>query len=245
MNRPQRGAVRAVRSGLPKPAAKGDSGAAGHPAAWALGLGGGLLLLHLILFPPVPRLSLDFPGAGEIAEREIRAPFAFEAPLLERDVQMARLERVVEQAPVLRAIPTSAAANAAMEMWFATLGDALADWSLALADRRELLALQYPGSAGEEVRHLLRPAQPDSLLPRLRRAWHVVRDGGAWTCLRGRYGRVIVLTGQAEALRERDHVSTQADVRERLLSRPCARRASGRRSRPRRRRSCARSWLPT
>ena len=34
----------------------------------------------------------------------------------------------------------------------------------------------------------------------------------------GRYGRVIVLTGQAENLRERNQVSTQADVRERLLT---------------------------
>ncbi|MBK7671378.1 MAG: HDIG domain-containing protein [bacterium] len=187
--------------------------------AWALGLGAGLLLLHLVLFPPVPRLSVDFPAAGEIAEREIRAPFAFDGPLLDRDVQMARLERVVEQAPVLRAVPTSAAANSGMEMWFAALADALADSTLPVADRQSLLAVQFPGAAGEQVRHLLRPARPDSLLPRLRRAWHVVREGGVADMLpAGRYGRVIVLTGQAENLRERDQVSTQADVRERLLT---------------------------
>ncbi len=94
----------------------GEEAAPERATAWAFGLGAALLLLHVLLFPPVPRLTLDFPAAGQVAEREIRAPFAFEGPLLERDVQMARLARVVEQPPVLRAVPTSAAANAAMEM---------------------------------------------------------------------------------------------------------------------------------
>lgn len=187
--------------------------------AWALGLGAVILLLHLVLFPPVPRLSVDFPSAGEVAEGEIRAPFAFEGPLLERDVEMARLARVVEQPPVLRTIPTSASANAGMEMWFGALADALADSNLPLADRVDLLTVQFPAAAGEPLRQLLRPARPDSLLPRLRRAWHVVRDGGVADMLPpGRYARVIVMTGQSEVQRERDLVSTQADVRERLLT---------------------------
>jgi putative nucleotidyltransferase with HDIG domain len=209
--------VRASTRGTPKPGAEVST--PDRATGWALGLGAAVLLLHLVLFPPVPRLSVDFPAAGEIAEREIRAPFAFDGPVLERDVQMARLERVVEQPPVLRTIPTSAAANAAMEMWFASLADALADSTLPLNDRVDLLTVQFPSAAGEQLRHLLRPARPDSLLPRLRRAWHVVRDGGVADMLpAGRYGRVIVMTGQAENLRERDLVSTQADVRERLLT---------------------------
>jgi cyclic-di-AMP phosphodiesterase PgpH len=197
----------------------GDEVAPERATAWAFGLGAALLLLHVLLFPPVPRLTLDFPAAGEVAEREIRAPFAFEGPLLERDVQMARLARVVEQPPVLRAVPTSAAANAAMEMWFAALGDAVADSTLPVQDRVDLLALQFPSAGGETVRHLLRPARPDSLLPRLRRAWHVVRDGGVADMLpTGRYSRVIVMTGRDETLRERDRVSAQAEVREHLLT---------------------------
>lgn len=207
------------------PGARGAAKVAAEPdvperaTAWALGLGAVILLLHLVLFPPVPRLSVDFPAAGEVAESEIRAPFAFEGPLLERDVEMARLARVVEQPPVLRTVPTSAAANAAMEMWFGALADAMADSNLPLADRVDLLTVQFPAAAGEPLRQLLRPARPDSLLPRLRRAWHVVRDGGVADMLPpGRYARVIVMTGQAEAQRERDVVSTQADVRERLLT---------------------------
>ncbi len=187
--------------------------------AWAFGLGAAILLLHLVLFPPVPRLSVDFPAAGEVAEREIRAPFAFEGPLLERDVEMARLARVVEQPPVLRTVPTSASANAGMEMWFGALADALADSNLPLSDRVDLLTVQFPAAAGEPLRQLLRPVRPDSLLPRLRRAWHVVRDGGVADMLPpGRYSRVIVMAGQAEGQRERDLVSSQADVRERLLT---------------------------
>lgn len=213
------GAARTLRFGPPRMAARGEGTGESRSPAGAFMLGAALLVLHLVLFPPVPRLGVDFPVAGEIAETEIRAPFAFEGPLLERDVQMARLERVVEQAPVLRAVPTSASANAAMELWFAALADALADSTRPFAERRDLLAVQFPDVAGEQVRHLLRPARADSLLPRLRRAWHVVRDGGVADMLpAGRYGRVIVLGGQAEALRERDHVSAQAEVRERLLT---------------------------
>lgn len=213
------GAGMPVRATVPRAIAPREGGDDARSTGWALALGGVLLLLHLVLFPPVPRLSVDFPVAGEIAGAEIRAPFAFEAPLLDRDVQMARLERVVEQAPVLRLVPTVASANAAMEMWFGALGDALADSTRPLAGRRDLLAVQFPDVAVEQVRHLLRPARPDSLLPRLRRAWHEVRDGGVADMLpAGRYERVVVLSGQAETLRERDVVSTQADVRERLLT---------------------------
>jgi hypothetical protein len=213
------GAGRPVRATAPRATTSREGGDDARSTGWALGLGGCLLLLHLVLFPPVPRLSVDFPAAGEIAGAEIRAPFAFEAPLLDQDVQMARLERVVEQPPVLRLVPTVASANAAMEMWFGALGDALADSTRPLAGRRDLLAVQFPDVAVDQVRHLLRPARPDSLLPRLRRAWHEVRDGGVADMLpAGRYERVVVLSGQAETLRERDVVSTQADVRERLLT---------------------------
>ena len=34
---------------------------------WGLGLGVALLVLHVVLFPPVPRLATDFPREGEIA----------------------------------------------------------------------------------------------------------------------------------------------------------------------------------
>lgn len=203
----------------PRAAASREGGGAAHAAGWALALGGVLLLLHLVLFPPVPRLTVDFPAAGEIADSEIRAPFAFEAPLLEQEVRMARLERVVEQPPVLRLVPPAAAANTAVEMWFAALAAAVADSTRPLAERRDLLTVQFPDAGGEQLRHLLRPARPDSLVPRLRRGWHVVRDGGVADMLpAGRYARVIVLSGQAETLRERDAVSTQAEVRERLLT---------------------------
>lgn len=213
------GAARPARLGAARAATAREPGDKGHSTVWAVAAGGILLLLHLVLFPPVPRLSVDLPAAGQLAGAEIRAPFAFEAPLLEQDVQMARLERVVEQPPVLRLLPTVASASAGMELWFAALAEALADSTRPLAERRDQLAVQFPDVAGEQVRHLLRPARPDSLLPRLRRAWHVVRDGGVADMLpAGRYERVIVLSGQAETLRERDLVSAQADVRERLLT---------------------------
>jgi hypothetical protein len=61
-----------------------------------------LLALHLLLFPPVPRTGAVFPRQGEVAPRQIRAPFAFTAPLPERDVELMRLERGLAEPPLLR-----------------------------------------------------------------------------------------------------------------------------------------------
>ena len=60
-----------------------------------------VLVLHLFLFPPVQQMSMDFPGVGEISTKEIRAPFTFEAPLPEQDVEMLRLQQVVVEPPIL------------------------------------------------------------------------------------------------------------------------------------------------
>ncbi|MCB1182134.1 HDIG domain-containing protein [bacterium] len=186
--------------------------------AWLLAAGGALLLLHLVLFPPVPRLSLDFPEAGEIAAEEIRAPFAFDAPLLDRDVEMTRLERVVVEPPVLRSLADEQS-DARMELFIAALGRSLADEVTPDADKVGLLQLQFPTAGAGELGRLLRADEPDSLVPRIEAAWLAIKRGGVVDMLpAGRYDKVVVLGDQAEQLRDRDRVVAQANLQERLTA---------------------------
>ena len=124
---------------------------------WVLTSGVVLLVMHLALFPPVPRLSADFPGLGEISEREIRAPFSFAAPLLDRDVQMIRLEKVVVEPPVLRSVEPvpGQAAGSRMELWLSVLAETLADSSTSTEDRVGMLSLQLPSLRANDIRRML------------------------------------------------------------------------------------------
>jgi len=188
---------------------------------WLFAAGAILLALHLVLFPPVPRLSTDFPAVGEIADREIRAPFSFEAPLLDRDVQMRRLERVVVEPPVLRRIAAAPgqAAGGRMELWLEVLAEALRDTAASAEEKAGLLALQFPSLRAADVRRLFETAEPDSLVPRLAAAWERVLEGGVADMLpAGRYDQVVILDGDTESLRDLDHVVTHNDVAERLTA---------------------------
>lgn len=208
----------AKAGGAAKPGAA-EPPARDHGAWWAAGAGGVVLVLHLVLFPPVPRLVSDFPRLGEIAEHEIRAPFSFDAPLLEADVQMRRLERVVVEPPVLRVLEPSGGQDgrARMEVWLAALAVELADRRASVADRAAILALQFPGVEPGDLQRLLRTAEPDSLVSRLERAWRGVLRGGVADILPpGRYDRVVVAGERSETLRDRARITAQADLEERL-----------------------------
>ena len=186
---------------------------------WTLGLGIGLLLLHLVIFLPVPRLSTDFPEAGQIAESEIRAPFSFEAPKLDRDVQMERLQRVVVEPPVLiRFEPgTGRTHNARMELFLASLAEVLADTSGNTQEKIGLLALQYPSARPDEIPALLATQEPDSLVGRMERAWsRVIRDGVADMLPVGKYDRIVILTSSSETLHGLDKISVPATLEKRL-----------------------------
>ncbi len=208
--------------GVGKSGAKGTA-AAERPvgdrmAVWLLSAGAVVLALHLILFPPVPNLSTDFPGAGEISAKEVRAPFSFEASLLDRDVAMKRLERVVVEPPVLRNL-VDQDQGARMDLWLTALTAALADSTATATERVGLLNLQFPAAGATELLHLLNSDEADSLRPRMERAWHrIVRGGVADMLPAGKYERVVVLSDQSESLKDLGRVVTQANLEERLTA---------------------------
>ncbi len=187
-------------------------------AVWLSLAGLAVLVLHLSLFPPVPKLDSDFPAEGEIAGKEIRAPFSFDAPLLDSDVQMKRLERVVVEPPVLRDL-TARSSEERVEVWLAALARALADTAGTDTERAGMLALQFPAVGVVDLQRLLDSSEPDSLVPRLERVWRQVLRGGIVDMLpAGRYDRVVVLGDQTETLRDLEQVVPQANLEERLTT---------------------------
>ncbi|MCP4574170.1 MAG: HDIG domain-containing protein [bacterium] len=215
---------RAPREGRPGSAgvvkASAEERRGGDLLWWALGLGAAVLVLHVILFPPVPRLATDFPREGTIAERPIRAPFSFEAPLLERDVQLRRLEKVVVEPPVLRVLGDAERPEreARMLLWLDALSEAAAD-SGTVNDRVAYLAMEFPAVAEEGLARLLRDDRPDTLFARLEQAWREVLRGGVADMLPpGRFDRVVVATPRSESLREVADVVAQAELEARLTA---------------------------
>ena len=71
---------------------------------WPIGAVALILVVHVLALPVTPRVSSDLPEVGEVAENEVRAPFDFSSPLLERDVEMRQLQRVLVEPPVMERI---------------------------------------------------------------------------------------------------------------------------------------------
>jgi len=202
-----------------KSAAMAEVSGVDRSLIWALGLGLGLLVLHLFLFPPVPRMSTDFPETGQIATSEIRAPFPFEARLLDRDVQDQRAEKAVLEPPVLRREEAASARsrNSRVEHLLDALGAVMADSTTATSEKIGLLGIQFPTARPDEIPALLAVGEPDSLVPRLRMAWNKVMGGGVADQLPyGQYDRVVVLTSQTETLQDRGNITVPATLENNL-----------------------------
>ncbi len=202
-----------AKSGTPVEQPVGD-----RSVTWLSVAGAVVLVLHLMVFLPVPNLSTDFPLEGEISGEEVRAPFSFAAPLLDRDIQMKQLERVVVESPVLRNL-TDQDQGARMDLWLTALTEALNDTVASAADRVGMLNLQFPAAGATELLHLLNSDEPDSLVPRMDRAWQRIIRGGVVDRLPGgNYDRVVVISDQSETLLGLERVVAQESLEERLMA---------------------------
>jgi len=157
-----------------------------------------LMALHLLLYPPVLRSGAVFPRQGEVAPRQIRAPFPFSAPLPERDVELMRLERGLAEPPVLRRVEPAPDENPLRR--FASWREAF----LALRTRRGAaapdrvgdLAARFPEIDRGLQRRLLGAPRPEPILAAMEA---VLRE--------------LLLTGVADVLPPGKY--TQVRVRER------------------------------
>ena len=191
----------------------------GNSRFWAMGLGAAVLILHLILFSPVPRLASDFPEVGKIANKEIRAPFTFQAPLLEQDIQMRQIEAVVVEPPVLRSLVggVGGSQDSRMALWLEALGHQLGDTTATMNERIDFLNLQFPHTARGDLRRLMQTNDPDSLVQRMELSWRRVMNSGVADMLpAGKYTRVLVRAEKADSLRSVGRIITQTNLEGRL-----------------------------
>jgi putative nucleotidyltransferase with HDIG domain len=192
-------------AGLNRPAPTGRQGKTAaeppaHQAVWLPSLLAGLvvLLLHLVLFPPIPRTGVDFPGVGELAERKITAEFSFDVQRPEKEIQDERSRLVWEVPPVLIDTPGPAGSSSRdrLQIWLDYLGNQLSDTTTTREEKISLLRLQYPDLDAGVLGWLLADTQPDSLLARMERTGQAILDRGVVDMLPAGYYTKVVIKGE-------------------------------------------------
>ncbi len=195
--------------------------AAQHPTrARTLAVLAGLLLtlLHLLLFPPLPGVEVDvLPEGGGIAEEDVRAPFAFSADLLSQDVEMRRIQKVLQEPPVLRRLRSTREPASLSRLQ--VFGDKLAQvrqmTGLTPEEQRQHLAVQFPYLESGEIERALAHPDPDALMAALSTAVEeVVTRGVADMLPPGQYNKVLVVENQAEVLRDLAAITPQGRLLE-------------------------------
>ncbi len=196
----------------------GEPAAANRP--WTAPLLAGLLLavLHLLLFPPIPRVGVDIlPEVGGIAEDDVRAPFAFTADLLPQDIEMWQIQKVLEEPPVLRRLDAARQQRSLsrLQLFAEALRQSLAMTDLTADEQRQLLAVQFPYLDKTEIERALAVPDPEQLLAAMETATAEVTSRGVADMLPpGQYNRVLVVDGQAESLRDLAAVAPQSRLLE-------------------------------
>ncbi|MFH1841669.1 MAG: hypothetical protein ABIF77_00540, partial [bacterium] len=188
---------------------------------WPVAMGLLVGLWHFVLFPPVPRIDSTFPMEGEIADREIRAPFTFQAPLLPRDVNMKRMDKVLVEPPALRrlSMPSSQGPLARYAIWREAVEVELARPERSLAERISSLALRFPEFDEENFQRILQVSEPRLLLDLMVEVLAEVCEGGVADMLpHGNFTKVLILAEGTELLQDRTRIVTQERVGERLTS---------------------------
>jgi cyclic-di-AMP phosphodiesterase PgpH len=187
-----------------------------RPRPGVLPLGGGLALaiLHLLLFPPLSRVAMvDLPAVGGIADADVRAPFAFSAPLLAQDVEMRQSQQALEEPPVLRRLETARQPGnlVRLRVFAEALRQARERPDLSLDERRQLLSVQFPALVDErEIERVLTSPQPEQLLAALETALAEVTANGVADFLPvGLYSSVRVVDDRAEDLRPLADITAQ------------------------------------
>ena len=177
-----------------------------------------LLALFQFLFPLAPRIDSDFPTLGEISDREIRAPFAMTAPLLERDVEMRQLQQVLVEPPVVRRQPGAQVRTA----------ERFGDWRDALlmhagladvpsGERLDLMAMRFPELPQEDMARALELDDPVGRLEAVEAALAELQAVGVVDNLPpGNYTKIRILEGGGEVTVDLPRVTLQAELTSRL-----------------------------
>ncbi len=187
---------------------------------WAIAAGAAIVVLHLVLFPPLPRLVSDFPAVGDIASEEIRAPIAFEAPFLESEVEAQRHVEALTEPPVLHWEQLQPG-NGARER-FAAFGDSLRSMLsnplISLEEMTSRLSLTFPVLGAGDLQRALTYDDHAAMLTAMSEVLQSVLANGVVDRLPyGTYVKVRLVADETETLLDREKVSDQVDVGSRVF----------------------------
>jgi len=179
-----------------------------------------LTTVHGLLFPVAPRLQSDFPDAGQIADQEIRAPFDFQAPLPEQDIEMRQLQRVLVEPPVLLRLDSVDQAMRERMSSFGRLQVELTGLAaLSVGERTGILALRYPDWDEDDLRRLAALRNPAPLLTGVVEAVEALTETGVVDNLPpGNYSNVRILSDDVETTVETEQIVHQEQVESWLTS---------------------------
>lgn len=204
-----------ARWSAPADGAAVDAGTGKWRSYYALILvGAALAALHLTLFPPLPRIDLEMViEPGTIAESDVRAPVAFSAPLLARDVEMRQFQKMLEEPPVLRLLEPSRqlSSMSRLRVFAEAMRQAQSDTGLTLEERGRFLAMQFPHLIdGREIERVLVVSESEAVLLAMQTALAEVMSGGVADMLPpGQFNRVRVVDDRTDSLRELTTITPQ------------------------------------
>ena len=167
-------------------------------------------VLHLFLFPPIRSAPSVRMEVGDIAEHDVRAPFAFRAPRPRRELEAARLEASRRIEPLyLREAGAERRSRVELGRFLDRLQQLARADSLGAARKRDLLKADYRGVPDAALSPLLEMSGRDRLRERLEAAAESLLAAGIVDITpRGNYSRIHVLdprTGE-ETVRDVDRV---------------------------------------
>lgn len=185
---------------------------------WPAAMATALVLLHAQLMPVVPRVDLDFPDAGEIADRDILAPVPFNAPVLAQDIEMRQMQAMMAEPPVLRRLgnPRRDALDR-LSSWRDAIVRRAGQTEISLEQRAELVGLLFPEIAAQDAARALALTDPAAFFAAAENALRRVLDDGVVDVLPpGAYRQVRILSAAGEAVADVATLTAQQDVAARL-----------------------------
>ncbi len=178
-----------------------------------------LVLLHVALFRPASRADGHFPRQGEIAARQIVAPFDFQAPLPEAEVELKRLDCALTEPPVVRRAPQPRGTSGLdrLAAWRADLRAQRARLDVPFEERLNRLTALYPELGRDDLRRVLGARDVEDLLRAMEEALREVLDAGLVDVLpAGRFTQIHVAGSDTEATLDASAVHVLPLMGERL-----------------------------
>lgn len=186
--------------------------------AWSAATAAALVLLQAQLMPVVPRIDVDFPAAGEIADRDIHAPVPFSAPILAQDIEMRQMQAMMAEPPVLRRLgnPRRDALDR-LASWRDAIVRRAGQTEISLEQRADLVGLLFPELSAHDAARALALPDPAAYFAAAENALRSVLDDGVVDVLPpGTYQQVRIVGTAGETVVDAASLTAQDDVAARL-----------------------------